>query len=54
AHEGIQKGHMALHARNVAIAAGAKKENINLIVEKMIKENKIIIDRAKELIEEIK
>ena len=54
AHEGIQKGHMALHARNVAIAAGAKKENINLIVEKMIKENKIRIDRAKELIEEIK
>ena len=54
AHEGIQKRHMALHARNVAIAAGAKKENINLIVEKMIKENKIRIDRAKELIEEIK
>jgi len=52
-HEGIQKGHMALHARNVAIAAGAKKENINLIVEKMIREQKIRGDRAKEIIKEI-
>jgi hydroxymethylglutaryl-CoA reductase len=53
AHEGIQRGHMALHARNIAIAAGAKKEIINLIVEKMIKEQKIRVDRAKELIKEI-
>jgi hydroxymethylglutaryl-CoA reductase len=53
AHEGIQRGHMALHARNVAIAAGAKKKIINLIVEKMIKEQKIRVDRAKELIKEI-
>jgi hydroxymethylglutaryl-CoA reductase len=53
AHEGIQRGHMALHARNVAIAAGAEKKIINLIVEKMIKEQKIRVDRAKELIKEI-
>ena len=44
---------MALHARNVAIAAGAEKKIINLIVEKMIKEQKIRVDRAKELIKEI-
>ena len=53
AHEGIQRGHMALHARNIAIAAGAKKEIIDLIVAKMIKERKIRVDRAKELIEQI-
>jgi hydroxymethylglutaryl-CoA reductase len=53
AHEVIQRGHMALHARNIAIAAGAKKEIIDLIVAKMIKERKIRVDRAKELIEQI-
>jgi hydroxymethylglutaryl-CoA reductase len=53
AQEGIQRGHMALHARNVAIAAGAKKEIIDTIAEMMIKEQKIRIDRAKELIEAI-
>jgi hydroxymethylglutaryl-CoA reductase len=53
AHEGIQRGHMALHARNVAIAAGAKKKIVDKIAEIMIKEQKIRIDRAKELIEEI-
>lgn len=53
AHEGIQRGHMALHARNIAIAAGAKKEIIDKIVEIMINEQKIRIDRAKELVSEI-
>lgn len=53
AQEGIQRGHMALHARNVAIAAGAKKELIDLIAAKMVSERKIRVDRAQELIEEI-
>ena len=52
AHEGIQKGHMALHARNLAIAAGADKELIDIIATKMVKEKKIRIDRAKELLKE--
>ncbi len=52
AHEGIQRGHMALHARNVAIMAGASGELINLIVEKMVEERKVRLDRAKELVEE--
>ena len=51
AHEGIQRGHMALHARNVAIMAGAPEEMIDLIVEKMVKERKVRLDRARELIE---
>jgi len=54
AHEGIQRGHMSLHARNVAIAAGATGELIDLIVERMVEERKIRLDRAKELIEEYK
>lgn len=52
AHEGIQRGHMALHARNVAIMAGASGKLIDLIVEKMVEERKVRLDRAKELVEE--
>lgn len=51
ASEGIQKGHMKLHARNIASAAGAKPDQIDEIVEKMAHEGKISINRAKELLE---
>jgi hydroxymethylglutaryl-CoA reductase len=51
-NEGIQRGHMSLHARNVAIAAGATGDIIDLIVERMVEERKIRLDWAKELIEE--
>jgi len=54
AHEGIQRGHMSLHARNMAISAGAKGDIVDLIVERMVEERKIRLDRAKELIEEYK
>jgi len=54
AHEGIQRGHMSLHARNVAISAGATGDLVDLIVEKMVTECKIRLDRAKELVEEYK
>jgi len=54
AHEGIQRGHMSLHARNVAITAGASGDLIELIVEKMVAERKVRMDRAKELLEEYK
>jgi len=53
ATEGIQKGHMRLHARNLAAAAGATPEQIDKIVHKMIEENKISLDRAKELLDQI-
>ncbi len=51
--EGIQKGHMRLHARNFAAAAGAKSEQADTIVQKMIEEKNISLDRAKELLEQI-
>jgi len=54
AHEGIQRGHMSLHARNIAVAAGATGELIDLVAEKMVEERKIRMDRAKELIEQYK
>jgi hydroxymethylglutaryl-CoA reductase len=52
AAEGIQRGHMRLHARNIAIASGATSDIIDIIVEKMVEERKIRMDRAKELIDE--
>jgi hydroxymethylglutaryl-CoA reductase len=54
ASEGIQRGHMSLHARNMAIAAGATGDLVDLIVERMVSERKIRLDRAKELIDEFK
>jgi hydroxymethylglutaryl-CoA reductase len=52
ASEGIQRGHMNLHARNVAISAGAAGELIDRISAQMVAERKIRVDRAKELLEE--
>jgi hydroxymethylglutaryl-CoA reductase len=52
AAEGIQHGHMRLHAKNVAATAGATGDLIDKIAEKMIEEKRIRIDRAKELLAE--
>ena len=51
ATEGIQRGHMSLHARNVAIAAGAKGEQIDRVVEVLVREKKVRVDRAKEVLD---
>ena len=52
ATEGIQKGHMRLHARNLAIMAGAPRDLVDKIAESMIREGNISYARAKELVEE--
>jgi len=54
AHEGIQRGHMSLHAKNVAVMAGATGDLIDKVAVKMVEERKIRVDRAKELIEHFK
>jgi hydroxymethylglutaryl-CoA reductase len=54
ASEGIQRGHMSLHARNIAVTAGAKAEQVELVAEQMVKERKVRVDRAKEILEELK
>ncbi|MCK4476939.1 hydroxymethylglutaryl-CoA reductase, degradative [Candidatus Bathyarchaeota archaeon] len=51
-HEGIQRGHMRLHARNIAIAAGVTDELIDVVTDQMVKERKIRMDRAKEILEQ--
>jgi hydroxymethylglutaryl-CoA reductase len=52
ADEGLQRGHMSLHARNLAIMAGASEELVDIVVERMVKERKVRFDRARELIAE--
>jgi hydroxymethylglutaryl-CoA reductase len=53
ATEGIQRGHMQLHSRNVAIQAGATGDLIDNVAEAMVKEKKVRADRAKELLEQL-
>ncbi|OYT30457.1 MAG: hydroxymethylglutaryl-CoA reductase, degradative [Thermofilum sp. ex4484_79] len=53
ATEGIQKGHMRLHARNIAVMAGATGNLIDKVAEIMVHDNKIRFDYAKELIEKL-
>ncbi len=50
ATEGIQRGHMSLHARQVAIAAGATGAQIERIAAQMVAEGTVRIDRAQELL----
>jgi hydroxymethylglutaryl-CoA reductase len=54
ATEGIQRGHMSLHARNIAISAGAAGDLIDRIAAQMVAERKVRVDRAKELLEEFR
>jgi hydroxymethylglutaryl-CoA reductase len=52
-NEGIQRGHMSLHARNVAISAGATGELVDRVAAQMVVEKRIRVDRAKELLEQL-
>jgi hydroxymethylglutaryl-CoA reductase len=50
ATEGIQKGHMALHARQVAVAAGAEGAQIDRLAEKLVNDKMIRIDHARDIL----
>ncbi|MHB1931760.1 MAG: hydroxymethylglutaryl-CoA reductase, degradative [Thermoplasmata archaeon] len=54
ATEGIQRGHMELHARNLAASAGARPEEVDRVVARLIAEHAIRFDRAREIVEEIR
>jgi hydroxymethylglutaryl-CoA reductase len=53
ATEGIQRGHMALHARQIAIAAGATGDQVQAVASRLVAERKIRLDRAQEVLAEI-
>jgi hydroxymethylglutaryl-CoA reductase len=50
ATEGIQRGHMGLHARQVAIAAGAQGEQIERLAQQLVEEKTVRIDRAEAIL----
>ncbi len=52
ATEGIQRGHMGLHARQVAVAAGAEGELIGKLADRLVAERNVRIDRAEEILRE--
>ena len=54
ATEGIQRGHMSLHARQVAIAAGATGDMIEKIAAQMVAEKTVRIDRAEEILKSLR
>jgi hydroxymethylglutaryl-CoA reductase len=54
ATEGIQRGHMSLHARQVAIAAGAEGDAIERLAEQLVAESTVRIDRAQEILNQWK
>ncbi len=54
ATEGIQRGHMELHARNIAATAGARPEEVDAVVARLVAEHAIRIDRAREVLEEMR
>ncbi|TEU18904.1 MAG: hydroxymethylglutaryl-CoA reductase, degradative [Anaerolineales bacterium] len=50
ATEGIQRGHMELHARQVAIASGATGEMVEKVARQLVAERRIRLDRAQEIL----
>ncbi|MHA1258795.1 MAG: hydroxymethylglutaryl-CoA reductase, degradative [Candidatus Heimdallarchaeaceae archaeon] len=52
--EGIQKGHMVLHARNMAVNVGAIEDEIEKVANQLIEENNVTFDRAKEILENLR
>ena len=54
ATEGIQRGHMTLHARNIAMQAGASSNEIDLVVQRMIDSQNVTVDNASKILKGIK
>jgi len=54
AAEGIQAGHMSLHAKNIAVMAGAVGGEIDLVAEEMVREKAVRLDKAQEILSRIR
>lgn len=50
ATEGIQQGHMALHARQVALAAGAEESQVERLAVQLVEEKNVRVERAQEIL----
>jgi hydroxymethylglutaryl-CoA reductase len=47
---GIQQGHMALHARCVAVTAGARGSHVEKVAHLLVKSGTVKVDKAKEIL----
>ncbi len=54
AKEGIRRGHMKLHATNIAATAGAHENEIDVVARRLVKEDNIMVSRAQELLKEVR
>ena len=54
ATEGIQRGHMSLHARAVAATAGATEAELDFVVERLRATGDVKVERAKAILEELR
>ena len=54
ATEGIQRGHMALHARNIALVAGAVGEEVDQVARRLAAEHDVRTDRALEVLAQLR
>lgn len=52
--EGIQKGHMTLHAKNIAAMVGAEGDEIETVASKLKEEGKVRVDRAEEILKQLR
>ena len=52
--EGIQRGHMSLHARNIATSVGATEDEIDKVVEILVRERNVRMDRAEEVLRDLR
>lgn len=52
--EGIQKGHMTLHAKNIAAMVGAEGDEIEAVASKLKEEGKVRVDRAEEILKQLR
>jgi hydroxymethylglutaryl-CoA reductase len=51
---GIQKGHMSLHAKNIAVMAGAQRDEIEKLADQLVHNGKVKLDYAKEILEKMR
>jgi len=54
AAEGVQRGHMSLHAKNIAVMAGARDREIDEVARRLVEEGKVRVDRAEAILKEIR
>jgi len=52
--EGIQKGHMTLHAKNIAVMVGAEGDEIEIVAKKLAEEGKVRMDRAEDILKQLR